>query len=77
MLTAQKANHILSCIKRSATSRSREMILHLCSALMTTHLEYFVQFWGPQHKDIELSEQVQRRAMKVIGGWSSSSMRTG
>jgi len=31
MLAAQKANHILSCIQSSVTSRLREVILPLCS----------------------------------------------
>ncbi|GAB0206197.1 mitochondrial enolase superfamily member 1 [Grus japonensis] len=56
-LAAQKANHVLGCIKRGMTSRSREVILPLYYALMRPHLEYCVQLWGPQHeKDMELLE---------------------
>ncbi|KAK4830979.1 hypothetical protein QYF61_014498 [Mycteria americana] len=66
-LTAQKADCILGCIKRSMASRSVEVILHLYSALVRPHLEYCIQLWSPQHrKDVDLLEQVQSRATKII-----------
>ncbi|GAB0183992.1 cAMP-dependent protein kinase inhibitor alpha [Grus japonensis] len=56
-LTAQKANCILGCIKKSVTSRSREVLLPLCSALVRPHLKYCIQLWSPQHrKDMDLLE---------------------
>ena len=48
-------------------SRAREVIAPFSSAFLRPHLQYCVQTLGPQHrKDVELWEQVQRRAMKMI-----------
>jgi len=64
-LTAQKANCVLGCIKRSMASRVREGILPLCSALVRPHQESCFRIWSPQHrKDMDLLKWVQRRATK-------------
>jgi len=68
-LTAQKAKCILGCIKRSVVSRSRDEVLPLYSALVRHHLESCIHLWSPQHKkNMELLEQIQRRATKMIQG---------
>ena len=57
VLAAQKANSMLGCIKRSMSSRSKEVILLPYSAVVRPHLQYCIQFWGSQlKKDMELLE---------------------
>ncbi|PKU35057.1 hypothetical protein llap_14640 [Limosa lapponica baueri] len=63
-LVAKKANGILGGIKKSVTSRWREVILPLCSALGRPHLDWASQF----QKDRELLERVQQRAAKTMRG---------
>jgi len=69
VLTAQKANCILGCIKSSMASRLREVILPLYSALVKPHLESYIQLLSPQHrKDMDLLEWGQRRPHKGAEG---------
>lgn len=43
----RKPDGILGCIKRSMANMSKEVILHLYSALVGPHPQYYTQFWVP------------------------------
>ena len=64
-LAAQKANHILDCIKTCMASTAREVILPLYFALVRLHLECCVQMLSPQYRrEMDLLECVQMKATK-------------
>ena len=63
-LLAKKANGILGCIKKSMASRSREVVIPFCSALVWPHREYCDRLWAPQYK----KGRVQWRDLNMIKG---------
>jgi len=57
----------LCFVRQSVANRSREGTPPLYSALVTQHLECWVQLWAPQYnRDMDILERTQWRATKMI-----------
>jgi hypothetical protein len=68
---AKKANRALGLIYRNINNKSPRIIKKLYIQLVQPHLEYAVQSWSPWlKKDTDLLESVQRRATKMVTGFS-------
>jgi len=67
VLATKKANNSLGCTRQSIASRSREVTLPLCTALVRPHLEYRAQLWAPCYLG-DILERVQQRSMKMMKG---------
>ena len=65
-MCAHSLEHQQCHLNREVTA-GREGNVPLCSALMRPHLDYCVQAWGPQHKDVGLLEWIQRATNMFIG----------
>ena len=69
-----KAIRMLGVINRNVAYKNEKVIPKLYCAFVRPHLEYCVQAWSPTYeKDSWLLERVQKRATKMISGFSSLS----
>ena len=56
-------------IRKNITYKEISLIAPLFKAIVRPHLEYCIQAWSPDlRKDIDMLEEIQRRATKLIPG---------
>ena len=68
-----KGNQVLGQLLQTFTYRDRHTFVRLYQQYVRPHLEYCVQAWSPWlQQDIDLLENVQRRAVRSISGLSGS-----
>ena len=68
-IAASKGNQVLGMIRRNITYKENSLIIHMYTAIVRPHLEYCIHAWSPYiRKDIDMLEQIQKRATKLIPG---------
>ena len=69
-ISASKGNQVLGMIRRNITYKDNSLIVPLYKAIVRPHLEcYCIHAWSPYiRKDIDMLENIQRRATKLIPG---------
>ena len=66
---AAKANSMVGRINRTFSYMDADMFKALYPSMIRSHMEYAAQAWSPHlRKDINLLEQVQRRATRLVQG---------
>ena len=66
---AARGNQMLGLIKRTFSTRRREVMLKLYKSLVRPHLEYCGPAWSPHYqRDVDKLERMQRQATKMIQG---------
>ena len=69
---ARRANGVLSQILRSFHYRDKKTFVQLYTTYVRPHLEFSTPAWNPWlQKNIDVLENVQKRALKMISGLSS------
>ena len=70
---AKKANSVLGQLMRAVSYRDRHTYIKLYKEFVRPHLEYAVPSWCPWlQKDIDLLEDVQKRAVRGVSGLAGS-----
>ena len=68
-IAASKGNQVIGMIRRNITYKENSLIVPLYKAIVRPHLAYCIHAWSPYiRKDIDMLEQIQRRATKLIPG---------
>ena len=74
---ATKATSVLRLINRNFKRIEKEEFLLLYKTFIRPHLEYCIQLWNPYlKKDINVLENVQRRATKLVQGFKALNFAT-